>query len=638
MAGVGGCEYEDVRISSVNIGKIQELGEGAERWRTATFREPVAGPVVVGRLGLAGDEHADTAVHGGPDKALLVCAEEHYVRWQEELGRPDFGLGALGENLTVSEANEETVCLGDRYRLGTAMVEVSQPRQPCAKQAKRWGIPDFVATLVQRGRNGWYLRVLEEGQVQVGDAMELLERPNPEWSIAKAARVYHFGKEDRESNAALVEVPSLAEAWKSKLRARLGALATLLLLAGGWGQAQAQTPSAEEWLREPRFRAAVEALQKNNAWTMEQQVSICEIAAPPFGEAERGKEYARRLAALGMQEIRTDAVGNVISKYPGSQGAKPLVVLSAHLDTVFPAGMDVKVRKQGERYQGLGIGDDCRGLAVVLAVGKALQENQVRLGGTLLLVATVGEEGQGDLRGVRHLFEKELAGKVDAFLSVDGTGLRVTSRGVGSNRYKVTYKGRGGHSYGAFGMPNPAHAMGRAIARMADIQVPQQPKTTFNVGTVTGGTSVNSIPIEVSMEIDLRSESAAELAALDERIRAALRFGLEEEKRRWPESKAPLDLAIETMGLRPAGAQSDEAPIVQQALAAAKALAIPIFATGNGSTDSNIPISLGIPALTIGGGGRSPNAHSIDEWFEEGPEAYKGPQMAALLAALLSGK
>lgn len=390
-------------------------------------------------------------------------------------------------------------------------------------------------------------------------------------------------------------------------------------------------------MSDARMKSVLAALQSNNAWTMEQQVSICEIPAPPFGEAERGKEFARRLAALGMEDIRTDKVGNVISRLPGARAAKPVTVFSAHLDTVFPAGMDVKVKREGARLKGLGIGDDCRGLGVVLAVAKAYREAKIATKGTVLFVATVGEEGQGDLRGVRHLFTEELKGQVDSFISVDGTGFRVTARGVGSNRYKVIYKGRGGHSYGAFGMPNPAHAMGRAIARLADLQVPTTPRTTFNVGTVTGGTSVNSIPIEVSMELDLRSESPKELAALDERIRAALRYGVEAEKQRWPESKAPLDLVIETMGLRPAAEPGDEVPIIQKTLSAAKALGLPIFATGAGSTDSNIPMSMGIQAVTIGGGGRSPNAHSIDEWFEEGPDGYKGPQFAALVLALVAG-
>jgi tripeptide aminopeptidase len=390
-------------------------------------------------------------------------------------------------------------------------------------------------------------------------------------------------------------------------------------------------------LKDANLQKAIASIQSNNAWTMEQQVSICEIPAPPFGEQARGKEFARRLALLGMEDIRTDSEGNVISRLPGARAAKPLVVFSAHLDTVFPAGMDVRVKSEGKRLKGLGIGDDCRGLAVVLAVAKAYREAQVKTKGTVLFVATVGEEGQGDLRGVRHLFTKELKGQIDAFISVDGAGFRVTAAGVGSNRYKVTYKGRGGHSYGAFGMPSPAHAMGRAIARIADIEVPKTPRTTFNVGTVTGGTSVNSIPIEVSMELDIRSESPKELATLDERLKAALQYGLDAEKKRWPESKAPLDLVIETMGLRPAAAPGDEVPIIQKSLASAKALGIPIFATGSGSTDSNLPMSLGIQAVTIGGGGRSPNAHSIDEWFEEGEDGYKAPQWAALLVAMVAG-
>jgi len=390
-------------------------------------------------------------------------------------------------------------------------------------------------------------------------------------------------------------------------------------------------------LKDVRLKAVIASIQKNNAWTMEQQVSICEIAAPPFGEAERGKQYARRLTALGMEDVRTDSEGNVISRLPGAKSAKPLIVFSAHLDTVFPAGMDVKVRPEGSRLKGLGIGDDCRGLAVVLAVAKAYREAKVQTKGKVLIVATVGEEGQGDLRGVRHLFSKELKGQVDAFISVDRAGFRLASRGVGSNRYKVTYKGRGGHSYGAFGMPNPAHAMGRAIARITDIQVPQTPRTTFNVGTVTGDTSVNSVPIEVSMELDLRSESPKELAALDERLRAALQYELDAGKARWPESKAPLDLKIDVMGLRPAAEPGDEQPIVQKAMASAKALGLPLFATGSGSTDSNLPMSLGIPAVTISGGRRSPNAHSIDEWFEEGEDGYKATQWAALLVAMLAG-
>jgi len=384
------------------------------------------------------------------------------------------------------------------------------------------------------------------------------------------------------------------------------------------------------------FDAILETIKEDQAWTLEQQISICQIPAPPFKEAERGKEYARRLGTLGLTDIRTDSEGNVISRWPGSQLPKPLIVFSAHLDTVFPEGMDVTVKREGTKLKGLGMGDDCRGLAVVLTVAKAFQKHNAKFQGTILFVATVGEEGQGDLRGVRHLFTKELKGQVDAFISVDGTSTPLVTRGVGSNRYLVTYKGRGGHSYGAFGMPNPAHAMGRAVARIADIQVPETPKTTFNIGRVEGGTSVNSIPISVSMEVDIRSESAKELATLDERLRGALQAGLEGERNRWPDSKAPLDLEIKTMGLRPAAEPPDTLPIVQKAIAAGKRAGVTIFATRAGSTDANIPMSLGIPAITIGGGGGAQGAHSIDEWYEDTPDSYKGPQWAALILQSLT--
>lgn len=394
--------------------------------------------------------------------------------------------------------------------------------------------------------------------------------------------------------------------------------------------------SVSELMREPQMQSALAWMKANQAWTLQQQISLCEIPAPPFAETERGREFSRRLSALGLSDVRTDKESNVLARLTGAALTPPYIVLSAHLDTVFPAGLDVRVTREGQRYKGLGMGDDCRGLAVILTVARAFREAKVQTPATVLLVATVGEEGQGDLRGVRHLFTKELPGQIAAFISVDGTGWRLTSRGVGSNRYRIAYKGRGGHSYGAFGMPNPAHAMGRAIARIADIQVPASPRTTFNVGTVTGGTSVNSVPIEVSMELDLRSESPRELAALDERVRAALRAALEAEKRRWPDSKAPLDLEIQSIGVRPAAEPSDDQPIVQHALSSAKALGLPILATATGSTDSNLPLSLGIPAVTITGGGFSPNAHSIDEWYEERPDSFKGAQWAALLTRLLA--
>ncbi|HET9013615.1 MAG TPA: M20/M25/M40 family metallo-hydrolase, partial [Gemmatimonadaceae bacterium] len=279
----------------------------------------------------------------------------------------------------------------------------------------------------------------------------------------------------------------------------------------------------------------LDAIRAGNDSTLRSQVALCEIPAPPFMETARGIAYKAAFERAGLTNVRIDAVGNVIGERRGA-GDGPTVVLAGHLDTVFPEGTDVRVRNENGRLTGRGIGDDCRGLAVVLATARALQASTVRTSGTIVFVGNVGEEGPGNLRGTRHLFDRELKGKIDYFISVDGTGDGITSRAVGSHRYRVTYKGRGGHSYGAFGNPNPAHALGRAIAAIADLRVPTTPKTTFNVGIIRGGTSVNSIPFEASMDVDMRSESAASLDALDAQVQRALRRALAAENARWPQA------------------------------------------------------------------------------------------------------
>jgi tripeptide aminopeptidase len=409
----------------------------------------------------------------------------------------------------------------------------------------------------------------------------------------------------------------------------LGTLAVLLALHPLRAQ-DVTLPTAQ-----PTIRTALETLRRDNAWTLEQQRTICEIPAPPFKEAARAAEFARRFEALGVRDVRIDAEGNVIATRPG-RARRPLVVLSGHLDTVFPEGTDVRVKVEGTRMSGPGIGDDCRGLAVLLAVARALDAAKVQTEGTILFVGTVGEEGAGNLRGVRHLFERELKGTVDYFLSVDGTGFGVTSGAVGSNRYTVRYVGPGGHSYGAFGMPNPTHALGRAIARIADLRVPAHPKTTFNVGVIRGGTSVNSISDEAAMDVDLRSESADALRSLDRAFRATLDSALAEERARWPASSRPLELKLDTIGLRPAGMQPDSARVVRVALAAARALG-KTSETGASSTDANVPIALGIPAITIDGGGEGAGSHSLGEWYDDGSDGWVGPQWAALITLALAG-
>jgi len=410
----------------------------------------------------------------------------------------------------------------------------------------------------------------------------------------------------------------------------LAAVATCACVAATAGAQKTAAPATH-----PAVRGALESIRTDNPWTLDQQASICAIPAPPFKESVRAAEYKHRLEALGLRNVRIDSVGNVIGQRPGTVG-DTTVVLAAHLDTVFPEGTDVAVKREGTIMHGPGISDDCRGLAVVEAVVKALNTAHIPTRHNVLFVGTVGEEGPGDLRGVRHLFQKELAGKINYFISVDGAGLGITSRAVGSHRYRVTFRGPGGHSFGAFGMPNPIHALGRAIAKIADVQVPSTPKTTFNVGVIHGGTSVNSISADGSMDVDLRSESPDALNALDAKVQAAIRAALAEENARWPQSRVRLTVTVDTTGIRPAGAQSDSAHIVRVALNAAQTLGFPT-STSASSTDSNIAMSMGIPAITIDGGGSGHGAHSLGEWYDDTDRGYLGPQWALLIVTSLAG-
>ena len=341
----------------------------------------------------------------------------------------------------------------------------------------------------------------------------------------------------------------------------------------------------------------------------------------------------RRFESLGLR-VHVDSIGNVIAERPGTGGG-PAVVLAAHLDTVFPEETDVRVTRQGTLLTGPGIGDDCRGLAVLLAVAKGMNAANVRTQGTIWFVANVGEEGPGNLRGVRHLFARPPAA-IDYFISVDGTGLGLTSAAVGSNRYKVSFKGPGGHSYGAFGMPSPIHALGRAIAKVSEIQVPRLPKTTFNVGIVEGGTSVNTISPLGAMEVDLRSESPDELAKVDALFRRAVEEALAEENARWPQSRVKVAVDVQSMGVRPAAAPPDTQRIVRTAKAAAVSLGFEVRGTAS-STDANWPMSLGVQAITLDGGGDGRGAHSVTESYDDGEKGWLGPQWSLLVVAALAG-
>ncbi len=395
---------------------------------------------------------------------------------------------------------------------------------------------------------------------------------------------------------------------------------------------QAQAPVAIP-REHPAVKSALEAIQRDNAWTLEQQASICEIPAPPFMEEARAAEMKRRFEALGLP-VTIDSIGNVIAQRKG-MGRGPTVAIAGHLDTVFPEGTVVAVQKEGSKMTAPGIGDDCRGLATVLAVARAMQNAKVETPGTILFIANVGEEGPGNLRGMRYLFRKPPM-KIDFFISVDGTGLGLTTGAVGSHRYLVEYHGPGGNSYGAFGMANPIHALGRAIARISEFQVPASPKTTFNVGKITGGTSVNTISPLGSMEVDMRSESPEELAKVDAQFQAALQAALREENARWPNARDTVALRITDMGIRPAAAVNDTSFIARTALSAGQSLGF-TPPTGASSTDANLPMSLGIAAITIDGGGIGHGAHSLAESYDDGAEGYKGPQWALLIVSALAG-
>jgi tripeptide aminopeptidase len=415
------------------------------------------------------------------------------------------------------------------------------------------------------------------------------------------------------------------------LSARLAAILALAALSTSAAAQQRAGDLGSILLQTPAVRAAVEFAKTDEMRTIDDQVRICEVEAPPFQESKRAELYAGLLRDAGLKSVRIDAEGNVIAERPGAS-ARPNVVFSAHLDTVFPRGTNVKVRRDGYVLRGPGISDDCRGLADLLAVARALNKAAVSTPGTITFVATVGEEGLGDLRGVKRLFGETLKDRVDRFVSIDGEGLGVTHIAIGSMRFRVTFKGPGGHSFGSFGIVNPIHALGRAAARIADFQVPNSPRTTFNVGRIGGGTSINAIANEAWMEVDLRSGDTAALRMLEKQFRQAVNDAVAQENTRW--NSTALTAAIETVGMRPAGRLSSSAPIVQAAVSVSRALNLPL-SFSEGSTDANLPLSLGIPAITIDAGGRGSGAHTENEMYDA-TDAWKGTQRAILLAVALA--
>ena len=401
--------------------------------------------------------------------------------------------------------------------------------------------------------------------------------------------------------------------------------------------AAAQDAEVKALIDSAAFKSASAFIERDEPRFVKELISLTEIPAPPFKEERRARAYLAMLKEAGLTDVEMDQEGNVMGVRRGSGSAEMLAVV-AHIDTVFPEGTDVKVKREGTRLAAPGVGDNTRGAALMLSVIRAMNAGKFKTSRDILFVGNVGEEGEGDLRGVKFLLQKgKYKDRIKQFIAIDGGDQgSITRGGVGSRRYRVAFKGPGGHSYGAFGLVNPAFAMGNAIAKFSRLQVPQKPKTTYSVGLVTGGTSVNSIPFEVSMDIDMRSEACADLQRLEEQFLALVKEAVAEENKARSTREGPITADPQLIGDRPCGETSLDAPIVQQVSAVVKAFGMtPSY--GVSSTDSNMAMNLGIPAVTIGRGpgGR---AHALDEWTTVEPkETVRSIQVALAMILAVAG-
>jgi tripeptide aminopeptidase len=386
-------------------------------------------------------------------------------------------------------------------------------------------------------------------------------------------------------------------------------------------------------LASPTVSKMLDDLKADDTRTLAEQRAIAEMPAPPFQESARAAYFRKRFAELGLKETTIDAAGNVIGLCRGT-GYGPKLVVSAHLDTVFPHGTDVAVTEDDGVLRGAGIGDNARGLAALLSVLRIINAHGIDTVGDLMWVATVGEEELGNLRGVKALFRDHQ--DIDGFVAIDGLKItRLINQATGSRRYQMIFKGPGGHSFAEFGRPSAIHAIGRAIAAISELRPTADPKTTFTVGTVSGGTSVNAIANEARMAIDIRSNSITELLKLESQVIEIAQAAAADENKRWNSDQIAVECNL--IGDRPAGVTPENSPIIA---VARRCLAVttgePDIVLAASSTDSNLPMSLGIPAVTIAGGGEGGNQHSRNEWYKP-TNAYFGPQNALLTVLMLVG-
>lgn len=423
--------------------------------------------------------------------------------------------------------------------------------------------------------------------------------------------------------------------------ARASLLGAAIVMAASAASGETPSPTAVKTIKAitatAQFKRAEATFAAGHDQWVKDIITITEIPAPPFKETVRAKAFLEMLRAEGLTDLEIDAEGNVLGIRTGTQRGGKAVVVSAHLDTVFPEGTDVKVRREGDRLYAPGVGDDSTGLATLLQTLRAMNAAGYKTKNDIIFMGTVGEEGLGDLRGVRYLHTKgKYKDRIGAFFSIDGGGLdSFTAGGTGSKRYKVTFKGPGGHSYGAFGLVNPMTAMSQAVVDFYKTTVPTSPKTTYSASVVGGGTSVNAIPREVWMQFDMRSDSAEELAKVEQSLLAAVDNAVKIENAARSTKEGQISADKKLIGDRPAGHTDAKADIVQYGLAAYGLQGGGDVGLRYGSTDSNVAMSLGIPAITLSRIAVQGRGHSVDEWVE----VTKGPNvkiMAANLAIILA--
>jgi tripeptide aminopeptidase len=387
-------------------------------------------------------------------------------------------------------------------------------------------------------------------------------------------------------------------------------------------------------LTNPAFRRAEAAISLGFDQFVQDIVTLTEIPAPPFQEGPRAAAFSAMLSQGGLAEVSLDGVGNVLGLRPG-RGNGQLLCIAAHLDTVFPPGTDTRVRRDGNRLYAPGVGDDTRGLAVVLALARAMTQAGLETRHDILFVADVGEEGPGDLRGMRYLFQHgAYAGKIDAFISFDGMDMEsLVTGGIGSHRYRITFSGPGGHSFIDFGIVNPSNAIGDFLAGLARVTVPREPRTTFSASMLGGGTSINAIPQKVWVDVDLRSADPAALATLDRQMRDLVDTAVTAENERGSTAKGAIVATLEQVGDRPAAPLRTSGPMIDEAVAALAAYGFQAKCEAS-STDANIPLSLGIPAVMFGSGIAAGSAHTLEEWIDVEPESGKRALAASLMAVV----